>query len=70
MKKLHVTMQDGRPDKVFVVGLEVRQGKGKYRSTNIITISPRFQLHNRSSYELIFAQSCDVKVCFTVLSCV
>ncbi|CAH0555796.1 unnamed protein product [Brassicogethes aeneus] len=61
VKKLYVTMQDGRPDKVFVIGLEVRLGKGKYRSTNIITISPRYQLYNTSSYELIFAQSCFIK---------
>lgn len=55
-RKLHVTMRDGKPDIVFIVGLEVRPGRGKYRSTNIVTISPRYQLHNRSSYRLLFAQ--------------
>lgn len=54
-------MHDGRPDTVFVVGLEVRSGRGKYRNTNIITISPRYQLHNRSSYKLLFGQMCSVK---------
>lgn len=57
VKKLHCTYKDGRPDTVFVVGIEVRQGRGKYRQTNIIIISPRYQLYNRSSYKLIFAQS-------------
>lgn len=59
--KLHVTMRDGKPDTVFIVGIEVRSGRGKYRSTHIITISPRYQLHNRSSYNLLFAQLCCVK---------
>ncbi|XP_045474860.1 vacuolar protein sorting-associated protein 13D isoform X2 [Harmonia axyridis] len=57
VRKLHVTMTDGRSDTVFVVGIEVRPGKGRYRSTNIVTISPRYQVHNRSSYQLVFCQS-------------
>jgi vacuolar protein sorting-associated protein 13D len=61
VKKLHVTMRDGKPDTVFIVGVEVRPGRGKYRSTSIITISPRYQLYNQSSYKLIFTQSCFAK---------
>lgn len=61
VKKLHVTMRDGKPDKVFIVGVEVRTGRGKYRSTNIVTVSPRYQLYNQSSYKLIFTQSCFIK---------
>ncbi|XP_044753631.1 vacuolar protein sorting-associated protein 13D [Coccinella septempunctata] len=57
VRKLHVTMTDGRSDTVFVVGIEIRPGKGRYRSTNIVTISPRYQVHNRSSYQLVFCQS-------------
>ncbi|KAJ8920133.1 hypothetical protein NQ315_011790 [Exocentrus adspersus] len=60
-RKLRVTMRDGRPDTVFIVGLEVRPGRGKYRSTSIVTISPRYQIHNRSSYRLLFAQTYLVK---------
>ncbi|KAG5879440.1 hypothetical protein JTB14_025696 [Gonioctena quinquepunctata] len=60
-RKLHVTMRDGKPDTVFIVGLEVRPGRGKYRFTSIITISPRYQLHNRSTYKLLFAQICCVR---------
>lgn len=58
VRRLHVSSRDGRPDTVFVVGIEVRTGRGKYRLTNIVTISPRFQLHNKTSYQLLFAQSC------------
>lgn len=43
---------------VFIVGIEVRIGRGKYRSTTIVTITPRFQLYNKSSYQLLFAQMC------------
>ncbi|XP_060529289.1 intermembrane lipid transfer protein Vps13D isoform X2 [Cylas formicarius] len=60
-RKLHVTMRDAKPDTVFIVGIEVRSGRGKYRDTYIITISPRYQLHNRSSYKLVFAQTCFTK---------
>ncbi|CAH1134889.1 unnamed protein product [Ceutorhynchus assimilis] len=60
-RKLHVTMRDSKTDRVFIIGIEVRQGRGKYRGTHIISISPRYQLHNRSSYKLVFAQSYLVK---------
>lgn len=58
VKRLRVALPDSRPDVVFIVGIEVRPGRGKYRATNIVTISPRFQLHNKSSYKLLFAQKC------------
>ncbi|XP_056631377.1 intermembrane lipid transfer protein Vps13D [Diorhabda sublineata] len=60
-RKLHVTLRDGRPDVVFIIGLEVRTGRGKYRNTSIVTISPRYQLHNRTSYKLLFSQLCFAK---------
>lgn len=66
VRKLRISMRDGRPDTVFVVGLEVRPGRGKYRATSIITISPRYQLHNRSSYQLVFTQSYFAKSMVTV----
>lgn len=61
VRKLRVTLHDGRPDVVFVVGIEVRRGRGKYHQTSIVTIAPRFKLYNRSSYQLQFAQSCFAK---------
>lgn len=58
VRKLIINCKDGRPDVVFLVGIETRAGHGRYRSTTIVTISPRFQLHNKSSYRLLFAQKC------------
>ncbi|KAL1513260.1 hypothetical protein ABEB36_002689 [Hypothenemus hampei] len=55
--KLHVSSRDFKLDRVFIVGIEVRQGRGKYRGTHIVSISPRYQLHNKSSYRLLFAQA-------------
>uniref|UniRef100_A0AAR5PHD2 UBA domain-containing protein n=1 Tax=Dendroctonus ponderosae TaxID=77166 RepID=A0AAR5PHD2_DENPD len=60
-RKLHVTMRDSKSDTVFIIGIEVRPGRGKYRGTHIISIAPRYQLHNRSSFKLMFAQSYLVK---------
>ena len=42
--------------RVYNIGIEVRQGRGRYRDTNIVTFSPRYQLDNRSSHKLAFAQ--------------
>lgn len=47
-----------RPDMVYVVGIEVRSGRGRYRHTNIVTVSPRHQLHNRTNRTLVFSQQC------------
>lgn len=58
MRKLMVSMKDGRRDVVFLVGIEVRTGRGQYRHTHIVTISPRYQLFNKSSYHLMFSQNC------------
>ncbi|KAK5644974.1 hypothetical protein RI129_006274 [Pyrocoelia pectoralis] len=58
VRKLRVSLRDGQPDMVYSIGIEVRMGRGKYRATSIVTISPRFQLHNKSSYNLLFAQAC------------
>ncbi len=42
--------------RVYNIGIEVRQGRGRYHDTNIVSFSPRYQLDNRSSYKLAFAQ--------------
>ncbi|KAF7280409.1 hypothetical protein GWI33_006075 [Rhynchophorus ferrugineus] len=60
-RKLHVTMHESRNDRIFMIGIEVRSGRGRYRGTTVVSISPRFQLHNKSSYNLAFAQSFMVK---------
>ena len=53
---VHVQCSDRRPDWVYYIGVEVRQGRGRYCDTNIVTFSPRYQLDNRSSRKLLFAQ--------------
>lgn len=46
------------PDTVYAIGIEVRAGRGRYRRTNIVTVCPRHQLHNRTNRTLIFSQQC------------
>ncbi|XP_037089594.1 LOW QUALITY PROTEIN: vacuolar protein sorting-associated protein 13D-like [Pollicipes pollicipes] len=57
VRRLRVAQRDSRrPDWVYVVGIEIRPGRGRYSDTNIITISPRFQIDNRSTHQLLFSQ--------------
>lgn len=55
---LHRQLKSNVTNETFVIGIEVRGGRGRYTHTNIVTFSPRFQLYNRSSYKLQFAQKC------------
>ncbi|XP_028160123.1 vacuolar protein sorting-associated protein 13D-like [Ostrinia furnacalis] len=45
-------------EREYTVGVSVRAGRGRYRHTNIVTLTPRYQLHNNSPYRLQFAQHC------------
>lgn len=45
-------------ERAFAVGVAVRAGRGRYRRTNIVTLTPRYQLHNNTSHCLQFAQKC------------
>ena len=47
---------DKRPEWVYIVGIDVRQGRGRYSLTTIITFSPRFQLYNQSQHKIQFSQ--------------
>lgn len=55
---LHRQLKSNTTSETFVIGIEVRRGRGRYSQTSIVTFSPRFQLYNRSSYKLQFAQKC------------
>ncbi|XP_075164386.1 vacuolar protein sorting 13D [Haematobia irritans] len=44
----------------YVVGVNIKRGKGVYFNTTFITLTPRFQLYNRTNIALEFAQKCDV----------
>lgn len=48
----------GAGERVYTVGVSVRAGRGRYRHTNIVTLTPRYQLHNNTSHHLQFAQKC------------
>lgn len=49
---------DKRPEWVYIVGIDVRQGRGRYRLTTVLTLSPRFQLYNQSLHKVQFSQHC------------
>lgn len=59
VKRLEARDADGN-DVAVEVGVTVRVGRGRYRHTNIVTISPRYQIHNNTSYTLHLAQKCDI----------
>lgn len=61
-----VSFRESRPDVIYLMGVEVKTGRGRYRNTNIVTLSPHYQLFNRSSYKLQFAQ----KYFATTLVCI
>ncbi|CAH2086969.1 unnamed protein product [Euphydryas editha] len=48
----------GEGERAFAVGVSVRAGRGRYRRTNIVTLTPRYQLHNNTPHRLQFAQKC------------
>lgn len=56
--RLRVSLRDGRPDIVYLIGVATRAARGRYRATTVVTLSPRYQLHNRSSCTLELAQRC------------
>ncbi|KAL1131086.1 hypothetical protein AAG570_012323 [Ranatra chinensis] len=58
VRRLRISLKDNRPDLVYIVGIEIRPGRGQYRSTRIITLSAYYQIHNKSSYKLQFTQKC------------
>ncbi|KYQ55282.1 Vacuolar protein sorting-associated protein 13D [Trachymyrmex zeteki] len=56
--RLRISLRDGRPDIVYLISVATRTARGRYRATTVVTLSPRYQLHNKSSYTLELAQEC------------
>ncbi|KYN30792.1 Vacuolar protein sorting-associated protein 13D [Trachymyrmex septentrionalis] len=56
--RLRISLRDGRPDIVYLISVATRTARGRYRATTVVTLSPRYQLHNKSSYTLELAQKC------------
>ena len=42
-----------RVGRIYIIGIDVRVGNGRYRDTLIITMSPRFQVHNQTSFKVM-----------------
>ncbi|CAE1274656.1 VPS13D [Acanthosepion pharaonis] len=56
-RQVHISSKDtNSPDWVFTIGIEVKQGRGMYRDTNIVTFAPRYCIDNQSNYKLSIAQ--------------
>jgi vacuolar protein sorting-associated protein 13D len=55
---LHRQLKSSSTNETFIIGIEVRRGRGRYSQTTIVTFSPRFQLYNQSSYKIQIAQKC------------
>ncbi|KAH3833861.1 hypothetical protein DPMN_107177, partial [Dreissena polymorpha] len=45
-----------RPDWIYNIGIEVKQGKGHFRATTIVTFAPRYCISNMSEHKLCIAQ--------------
>lgn len=66
--RLRVSQKD-KPDFVYIIGIHIRYGKGRHRRTKIITLSPRFHLHNKSSYQLQFSLHCLATTLVSTITC-
>ncbi|XP_014472245.1 PREDICTED: vacuolar protein sorting-associated protein 13D isoform X2 [Dinoponera quadriceps] len=58
VQRLRISLRDGRPDIVYLISVAIRGARGRYGATTVVTLSPRYQFHNKSSYTLQLAQKC------------
>ena len=56
VRKLTVGLSHSQPEVVYLVGVEVKDGKGRYRDSKLVTIAPRFVIDNRSSRHMQISQ--------------
>ncbi|XP_048580764.1 intermembrane lipid transfer protein VPS13D isoform X3 [Nematostella vectensis] len=54
--RVHARQADGRPDKVYDIGIDVRFGRGRFCLTRIVTFATRYQLENKTPHTLAFSQ--------------
>jgi vacuolar protein sorting-associated protein 13D len=57
VRSFHVTPRDGRPELVYLVGISIRAGRGRYRDTHIVSLAPCYQLYNQSGWRLEVSQA-------------
>ena len=61
VRRVRIASDDPRkPDKVYEIGIEVQNGRGRYKDTKVVTLSPRYQVENLSSFKLQIAQRCTI----------
>ncbi|XP_039294739.1 vacuolar protein sorting-associated protein 13D isoform X2 [Nilaparvata lugens] len=58
VRRLRVSLRDNRPDLFYMIGIDIRPGRGRYHATHIVTLSAHYQIHNKSSHRIQFAQHC------------
>lgn len=56
VRKLVVSHCNNTPESVYMVGVEIKNGTGRYRDTKLVIVSPRFIVDNRSSYKIQISQ--------------
>ncbi|CAG7684383.1 unnamed protein product [Allacma fusca] len=54
--RLNVCVPSPRSEVVYVVGVEIKSGRGRYRDSKLVTIAPRFTVDNRSSRKVQISQ--------------
>ncbi|KAI2809880.1 Vacuolar protein sorting-associated protein 13D [Blomia tropicalis] len=57
--------QQPATEKIYEFGIDIRNGRDRYSHTKIVTIAPRYQIENLTSYKLEFAQRCMVESSLT-----
>ncbi|KAK3737381.1 hypothetical protein QZH41_011519 [Actinostola sp. cb2023] len=54
--RVHARQANGRPDKVYDIGIDVRFGRGRYQLTKIVTFATRYQLENKTPHTMAYNQ--------------
>uniref|UniRef100_A0A914WU78 Vacuolar protein sorting-associated protein 13 DH-like domain-containing protein n=1 Tax=Plectus sambesii TaxID=2011161 RepID=A0A914WU78_9BILA len=54
--KLALESGNSKIAEVYSIGVEVRQGQGRYKATQVVLFTPRYILANRTAHKLIVAQ--------------
>ncbi|XP_072833810.2 intermembrane lipid transfer protein VPS13D [Pogona vitticeps] len=56
VRALKVIQQGNRPGLIYNIGIDVKNGRGRYLDTCMVTFAPRYLLDNKSMHKLAFAQ--------------
>ncbi len=41
--------------RIYNIGVEVRQGQGRYKDTQVVLLTPRYLLSNQTTFEVLVA---------------